>query len=87
MEKWFLDPKNGPTAEEVWGDKKQTYENLEKILRSYIKKKGKGGVDRKGKKRQDDPPSEPEEEETVKKKEKGKKVEGNKKGSSSKSRY
>jgi hypothetical protein len=90
MEEWFLDPKNGPTTKEVWGDKKQTYENLSGILKSYTKNKGKGGssVDRKGKKRQEDPSSEPEEEEIAKKKEKGKKIEGsNKKGSSSKSRY
>jgi hypothetical protein len=93
MEKWLQGTDDAPTTSEIWGGKRQTYDNLQEIIELYVEASNK-----KGKKRQEDSGSDMTKKKKEKKledsgsdmmkKKKEKKSEGtSKKGSSSKSRY
>jgi hypothetical protein len=86
MEKWLLVEDDAPTDAAVWGQKRQTFDNLKAILAAHSAagKKEKGGPpDRKGKKRHQEDPSSDSSEKVVKdRKGKGRQTDSKKAGSS-----
>ena len=56
MEKWLLNEDGAPTHFEVWKGQRQTYENLNEIIKMYVlgQEKKSSASNRKGKKRQED---------------------------------